>query len=183
MGRFVRINGEQLEIQDYYFTTKGGIIAWVRTDPRLVTEIHKRAAKSALSEFRTCTFVPKLARDRKSKIDNILMGYKKENKDFRYLVRNGQKDLKVLIKRLSEEGRVPYRELSLDVLGRLSPLKTQIRDDPKEKTKDDDESNDGFTRQGSPRKEDNYIPKERIFHNITSILNGFELQQKLQKKK
>merc|ERR1712112_149911 len=170
-----------LEIQDYYFTTKGGIIAWVRTDPRLVTEIHKRAAKSALSEFRTCTFVPKLARDQKSKIDNILMGYKKENKDFRYLVRNGQRDLKVLIKRLSEEGRVPYRELSLEVLGRLSPLKTQTKETPKEKTGDVDES-DGFTKIGSPRKDDGYIPKERIFQNITSILNGFELQQNLQKR-
>merc|ERR1712081_70802 len=182
MGRFVRINGEQLEIQDYYFTTKGGIIAWVRTDPRLVAEIHKRAAKSALSDFRTCTFVPKLARDRKAKIDNILMGYKKENRDFRYLVRNGQKDLKVLIKQLSEEGRVLYRELSLEVLGRLSPLKTQIRDVPKEKPDDADETDDGYIRQGSPRKEDNYIPKDRIFQNITSILNGFALQQNLQKK-
>merc|ERR1712081_5469 len=148
----------------------------VRTDPRLVTEIHKRAAKSALSEFRTCTFVPKLARDRKSKIDNILMGYKKENKDFRYLVRNGQKDVNVLIKRISKEGRVPCRELSLDVLGRLSPLKTQIRENPKEKPEGEEDSNDGFTTQGSSRKNDNYIPKERIYNNITAILNGFSLQ-------
>merc|ERR1711954_102088 len=165
----------------YYFTTKGGIIAWIRTDPRLVAEIHKRAAKSGLSDFRTCTFVPKLARDRKAKIDNLLMGYKKENRDFRYLVRNGQRDVKVLIKRLSEEGRVPYRELSLDVLGRLSPLKTQIRDVPKEKPEGVEETSDGFTRQGSPRKDNNYIPKDRIFQNITAILNGFSLQQNLHK--
>merc|ERR1711954_279206 len=113
---------------------------------------------------------------------NILMAYKKENRDFRYLVRNGQKDLKILIKRLSEEGRVPYRELSLEVLGCLSPLKTQIRDVPKEKPEDVEEMSYGFTRQGSPRKEDNYIPKDRIFQNITSVLNGFALQQNLQKK-
>merc|ERR1712081_130237 len=132
---------------------------------------------------RTCTFVPKLARDRKAKIDNLLMAYKKEvNRDFRYIVWNGQKDLKILIKRLSEEGRVPYRELSLDVLGRLSPLKTQVKEKPKEKPEEDEDVNDGFQVQGSPRKEDGYIPKERIFQNITSILNGFELQQNLQKK-
>merc|ERR1711954_192316 len=123
--RFVRINGEQLNIEEYYFTTKGGYIAWVRTDPRLVTEIHKRAAKSALRDFRTMTFIPKLAQDRKSQVDALLMGYKKENKDFWFLVRNGEHDIKVLIKGNSEEGRCPYRELSLDVLGRLSPLKTQ----------------------------------------------------------
>merc|ERR1711954_290312 len=78
--KYVQINGEQLVIHEYYFTTKGGYITWVRTDPRLVAKIHKRAAKSALNDFRTCTFVPKLARDRKAKIDNILMGYKKENR-------------------------------------------------------------------------------------------------------
>merc|ERR1712081_41348 len=110
-----------------------------RTDPWLIPEIHKRAAKSALRDFRTMTFIPKIARDRKARIDALLMGYKKENKDFRYLVRNGERDVKVLIKRNSEEGRVPYRELSLDVLGRLSPLKTQISENPKEKPEGEEE--------------------------------------------
>ena len=125
-----------MNIEEYYFTTKGGYIAWVRTDPRLVTEFHKRAAKSSLKDFQTLTYIPQLARDRKTGVDKILMGYKKEHKDFRYLVRNGDRDIKVLIKRVSEEGRCPYRELSLDVLGRLSPLKTQVRDKPKETEED-----------------------------------------------
>ena len=98
-------------------TSKGGYIAWVKTDPRLVQEIHRRAQKSALKDFRTTIFVPKAARDRKSSIDRLLVGYKKINSDFRYLVRNGQRDLRVLIKRVSEGERVPYRELSLNVLG------------------------------------------------------------------
>merc|ERR1711954_636513 len=180
--KFVRINGEQLNIEEYYFTTKGGYIAWVRTDPRLVSEIHKLAAKSALRDFRTMTFIPKIALDRKARVDALLMAYKKENKDFRYLVRNGEQDIKVLIKRISEEGRCPYRELSLDVLGRLSPLKTQIREKPKEKPDDNQENEDGYTTQGSGRKDDNYVPKEQIFQNITSILNGFSLQQNLQRR-
>merc|ERR1712081_65553 len=153
-----------------------------RTDPWLVSEIHKRAAKSALRDFRTMTYIPKIARDRKARVDALLIGYKKENKDFRYLIRNGDRDIKVLIKRTSEEGRCPYRELSMKVLGRLSPLKTQIRETPKEKAEDDDESPDGFTKQGSAKKKDNYVPKERIYENITAILNGFSLQQNLQKR-
>ena len=36
--RNVRINGEQLDIEEYYITSKGGYIAWVRTDSRLVSE-------------------------------------------------------------------------------------------------------------------------------------------------
>merc|ERR1712081_150383 len=118
--------GDQLNIEDYYITTKNGIIAWVKTDSRLVSEIHKRAAKSQIKEVRTTNFVPKFARDRKAKVDGLLMGYKKENTDFRYIVRNGDKDICVLIKRLSDGDRCPYRELSLDVLGRISPLKTQV---------------------------------------------------------
>merc|ERR1712081_720 len=154
-----------------------------RTDPWLVSEIHKRAAKSALRDFRTMTYIPKIARDRKARVDALLIGYKKENKDFRFLVRNGDRDIKVLIKRISEEGRCPYRELSLDVLGRLSPLKTQIRERNKEKPDSEElDQPDGFTTQGIAKKDENYVPKDRIYQNITSILNGFSLQQNLQRR-
>ena len=71
---YLRINGEQLVIHDYYFTSKGGYFAWVRTDPRLVAEMHRRAAKSAIKDFRTMTFIPKLACDRKSTLNKLLMG-------------------------------------------------------------------------------------------------------------
>merc|ERR1712081_108652 len=154
-----------------------------RTDPWLVSEIHKRAAKSALRDFRTMTYIPKIARDRKARVEALLMGYKKENKDFRFLVCNGDQDIKVLIKRISEEGRCPYRELSLEVLGRLSPLKTQIRERNKEKPDSEElDQPEGFTTQGSAKKDENYVPKDRIYQNITSILNGFSLQQNLQRR-
>ena len=80
--RNMRINGQQLEIKEYYVTQRSGLIAWIKTDPRLVTEIHRRAAKAALREFKTCTFIPKIARERKAGVDKILLEYKKENKDF-----------------------------------------------------------------------------------------------------
>merc|ERR1712239_35661 len=105
------------------------------------------------------------------------MGYKKENQDFRYIVRNGDKDIRVLIKRISEGDRCPYRELSLDVLGRISPLKTQIRPTSQEKD-EEKEDDEGFS---PTKKKDNYRPKEEIFKNITSILDGFDLQRDLQK--
>merc|ERR1711954_633310 len=175
--RFARIHRDQLIIEDYYITTKNGIIAWVKTDSRLVTEIHKRVARSQIKEFRTTNFVPKFAQDRKAKIDNILMGYKKENMDFRYIVRNGDQDIRVLIKRISEGDRCPYRELSLDVLGRISPLKTQVRPISPGK---DDEDDEGYT---PTKKKDDYRPKEAIYANITSILNGFDLQRSLEKKR
>merc|ERR1712081_73100 len=171
--------GDQLNIEDYYITMKNGIIAWVKTDFRLVSEIHKRAAKSQIKEFRTTNFVPKFARDRKTKIDGLLMGYKKENTDFPYIIRNGKKDIRVLIKRLSEGERCPYRELSLEVLGRISPLKTQIPPSPQEKSKTDAEDAEGF----SPTKsKDDFVPKNVIYSNITSILNGFDLQKNLERR-
>merc|ERR1711954_510035 len=175
----IRINGDQLIIEDYYVTSKGGYIAWVKTDPRLVQEIHRRAQKSALKDFWTTIFVPKAARDRKSSIDRLLVGYKKINSDFRYLVRNGQRDLRVLIKLVSEGERVPYRELSLNVLRRISPLKTTCKPVPEvvsEEETETEETDDGFTKTGSGRKRNKYVPKEDIYRNITSILNGFELR-------
>merc|ERR1712081_89360 len=172
----IRINGNQLEILDYYIATKGGCIAWVKADHRLVNEIHKRAQKSALSNFRTTIFVPKVARDCKGCIDRLLLGYKKQNGDFRYLVRNGERDLKVLIKRISEGERTPYRELSLKVLGRLSPLKTRMRAPPEENEDELDETEDGFTKNGSAKKHDRFVPKDQIHQNITAILDGFDAQ-------
>merc|ERR1712081_165423 len=59
----LRINRQQIDILQYYVTTKGGLIVWIKLDPRMITEIHKRAAKAALKDFRTATFVPKLAHD------------------------------------------------------------------------------------------------------------------------
>merc|ERR1711954_160321 len=169
----IRINGDQLIIEDYYVTSKGGYIAWVKTDPRLVQEIHKRAQKSALKDFRTTIFVPKAARDRKSSIDRLLVAYKKENSDFRYLVRNGEQDLKVLIKRVSEGERLPYCNLSLKVLGRISPLKTICKAPPEEVEEAVEETDEGFIKTGSGEKKDRYVPKETIYRNITAILDGF----------
>merc|ERR1711954_292428 len=171
----VHINTKQLLIDKYYITSKGGLIAWVKTDPRLVSLIHQRAAKSSLKSFRTALFVPKLARNRKSSADRLLMTYKKENDDFRYLIRNDDRDIKVLVKRLSEGERTQYRNISLKVLGRLSPLKTQIKAKPDEIEEDDDELPDGFSTVGDNRK-DGYTPKELIFKNITSLLDGFSLE-------
>merc|ERR1711954_218808 len=175
--RFARIHRDQLIIEDYYLTTKNGIIAWVKTDSRLVTEIHKRAARSQIKEFRTTNYVPKFARDRKGKVDNILMGYKRQNTDFRYIVRNGTKDIKVLIKRISEGDRCPYRELSVEVLGRLSPLKTQVRPASPQKDKEVEDA-EGFT---PNLRKDDYRNKDEIYANITSILNGFDLQRSLER--
>merc|ERR1711954_247642 len=111
--RNIKINGDQLAIDQYYLTSKGGLIAWIKTDPRLVGEIHRRAQKSALKDFRTTIFVPKAARDRKSCVDRLLVSYKRENPDFRYLIRNGEGDIKILIKRVNEGDKLPYRNLEM----------------------------------------------------------------------
>ena len=150
----------------------------VKLDPRMVAEVHRRAAKAAIEEFRTANYVPKLARDRKTSIDTLLMGYKKINPDFCYIVRNGQRDLKVLIKRKSEGNFLPYRNISLEVLGRLSPLKTQTAD-PRE-TEEPEEAaveSDGYQKQGRRSRKPSFTPKETIYCNITVILDGFKIQQ------
>merc|ERR1711954_285534 len=163
----------------YYVTTRGGIIAWCKLDPRMVIELHKRSAKAKLKDFRTATFIPKIARDRKSAVDKVLLDYKKENSDFRYIVRNGHKDIKVLIKRSSEGNYQPFRELSLNVLGAISPVKPITKPTQGESREvsprvEDDEEFVSPSRQGA---KENYIPRDQIFRNITAILNGFERKQ------
>merc|ERR1711954_421401 len=178
--RNLHVNSRQLEIDDYYLTTKGAIIAWIKTDPRMVAELHKRAARASLKDFKTSTYIPKIARDRQSSISKMLMDYKKVNNDFRFLIRNDEMDVKVLIKRFSEGSRLPYRMMSLDVLGAISPIKPRTKNskDGAEDEKED-ENPDGFTSPNRRGHRENYVPKEVIFQNITAILNGFEATAKI----
>merc|ERR1711954_532836 len=96
---------------------------------------------------------------------------------------NDERDLKVLIKRISEGNFVPYRKISLDVLGRLSPLKTKI---PERESGEEPEIESGEERETDPNKfqrqgrhrNPSFIPKETIYRNTTAILNGFELKEK-----
>merc|ERR1711954_536035 len=79
------INKRQINIKEYYFTTAGGLIVWVKLVSNLVAEIHCRAVRAASKTFRTVTFTPKLARDRKSSINQLLIDCKKTNSDFCYI--------------------------------------------------------------------------------------------------
>jgi len=90
----------------------------------VITEIQRRAAKAALKDFHTTTLIPKIARDPTASVDKILMEYKRNDKDFQYIIWNGDEDIKVSIKRMSEGNNLPYRNLALNVLGAISPIKT-----------------------------------------------------------
>merc|ERR1711954_26560 len=52
----LHINTRQIDILEYYVMKKKGYIAWLKLDPQMVSEIHRRAAKAAIGEFRTTTF-------------------------------------------------------------------------------------------------------------------------------
>ena len=172
------INRQQIDILDDYVTTKGGYIAWIKLDPRMVTEVHRPAAKAAIREFSTTTFVPKIAQDRKANIDKLLKEYKKENPDFRYIVRNGERDLRVLIKRTSEGNYLPYRNLSLEVLGRLLRQRRHSGSKEPDEEGDDSQENYGYQKQGRRSRSQSFTPKDTIFRNISTILNGFCTQER-----
>merc|ERR1711954_504907 len=185
--KYLRINDEQVDIEDYYITTRGGLIAWVKLDPRLVAEVHRRSAGAAIKDFRSLTFIPKIARERKAAVDELLLEYKKTNPDFRYIIRNSNSDITVLIKRISEDFFLPHRKISLDVLGALPSLKTQIRgedsDEAASPAPDGADTSDEFQAQKGKKKRPNFMPKELIFRNIDAILNGFETEAQPKKKK
>merc|ERR1711954_627510 len=175
----IYVNRSQIDIEDYYITNNKGLIAWIKLDPCMVGEIHRRAAKASLKDFKTCTFILKIARDCKARVDSLLMEYKKHNKDFRYLIRNGEDDIRILIKHFSEGSYLPYRSLAIEVLGAISSIKAKTIDPEEESpgTSGQEKDEQGFQKV-TPSKSacPNYIPKDQIFTNITAILNGFELQ-------
>ena len=115
--KFLYINKTQVTIREYYFTTKGGLVAWVKLDKDMVSEIHRRSIKASSKNLCMATFIPKIARDRKVCIDRLLMEFKKDNKDFCYIIRNGNKDILVLVKITSEFNTVPTDPFPSKTLG------------------------------------------------------------------
>ena len=86
------------------------------------------------------------------------MAYKKEDEDFRYIIRNGAKDIEVVMKRVTEVHHLPYRKIELAELGALPSLKPRSapsKFDPEKSS--DDEDKDTFI---SPRirKRPGYLP-------------------------
>merc|ERR1712081_10968 len=102
------------------------------------------------------------------------------------------KDIRVLIKCVSEGNFLPYRELAHEVLRDLSPLKTQIRETARESAEEDSgeeaggeamgEGLDGFQKPRRRRRSASFQNKELIFTNITAILNGFEAARNSERK-
>ena len=78
-----------------------------------------------------------------------------------------------MVKRISERNHVPYRQLDVNLLGAISPLKPELKDDeemPPKNTTDDE----GFTKV-TPRKlrKGNYVEQKEIFRRIQAFLDGF----------
>merc|ERR1711954_221136 len=100
------------------------------------------------------------------------MEYRRQNAAFRYIVRNSTADIIVLIKRVSEGQALPCRELSLDVLGAISPLKTITKDDNEPLSPNKEIDEEGFMTPTKKCARPNYIPKKQMFRNISDILEG-----------
>ena len=73
------------------------------------------------------------------------MDFKKHNPDFKYIIRNSKQDIQILIKQMSELHHTPYRELPIENLGALSPLKT--RNKPERETSNDTENTEDNLKQ------------------------------------
>ena len=142
-------------------------------DPLMVKEIHQRAARASSNTFRTATFVPPIARTRKTAVDKLMMSYKKAHPDFRYSIRNGSHDIQVMIKRLSEFNYTPYRPIEIEDLGEISPLKLKYTNDENHESAEV-EDEDGFQKIARKSARPNYVPKDIIFQRITDTLDCFE---------
>ena len=133
--------------------------------------LFRRAIKSASKNFRTAHYIPQIARNRKTSADKTLMDFKKLHPEFKYIIRNSKRDIQILIKRISEYQHTPYRELPIENLGALSPLKTRNKRDKDPNTEAETNENDFETVDKEMRE--NYLSKPEIFKRINDFLDGF----------
>ena len=130
-------------------------------------------------EFKAIPFVPDIARDKKKAVDSLLLGYKNSvDRSIRYIIKNDEQDLKILLKRQSEYDFLPYREINMRALGKLPALKTVTQDDRRMEELIVRVNNEEDFRPQRKRKQRNSpkkLPLNKIYDNITKFLNGFEV--------
>ena len=101
------------------------------------------------------------------------MDFKRENQDFRYSIRNGPDNIRVIIKRISKYQNIPYRAIQIDCLGAISPFKPKTVDNSEENLSEIEEDKEGFQKTSKKLKRPNFLPKEEIYRNINAVLDGF----------
>merc|ERR1711954_484610 len=113
---------------------------------------YPESCTSSEQEFKTKIFVPKLARQRKVDIDKVLLEVKKSVKDLRYIIRNGQNDLQVMLKR-GNMGK--YMSFPIEKLGEIAPLSPRQKKQIPESLSKFVIENDGFSK-APPSKQSLY---------------------------
>ena len=176
---FTSLHLEDIEIHEYFVSSNNGMIAWLHMNANVVDRIMRETSKVPAKEFKVIPYVPDIARDRKKAIDSLLLGYKSSvDKSLRYIIKNDDLDLKVLLKRQSDYDFIPYREINLRALGKLPALKTITQDDKRIEdlvTRVDNAEDFRPQRKRKQRNSPKKLPLSKIYDNLTSFLNGYEV--------
>merc|ERR1711954_239157 len=120
MEAYTSLQYQDIIIHEYHVSTNKGNIMWARMDQVTVDIILKQSSKLPARTFKAIPFIPEIARQRKKEIDSIMLEYKRRvNDNLRYVVKNNDDDLKLLIRNYNKYEHLPYREVELDILGKL----------------------------------------------------------------
>merc|ERR1711954_131910 len=87
----------------------------------------------------------------------------------------GHNDLKILVKRSFKRNHLPYRELDINWLGAVSPLKPltkPLSEDSEEIIESDDEDKYETPKKQTRRR--GFVEKPMIFRRINSFLDGYD---------
>ena len=96
MKSFISLHLHDIEIHKYFMSNNNGLIAWLHLEAPVVERIQKETSRIPARQFKCVPFIPEIARTRKKAIDNVLLNYKRKTDDsLRYIIRNGDDDLKV----------------------------------------------------------------------------------------
>ena len=147
-----------------------------------VNLIVKQTSKLPAKIFKAIPYIPDIARLRKKAIDQVLVSYKKGvNDNLRYVIKNDEDDIKLLVRSYDEYDHQPYREMALDQLGKLPDFQCVTKKDAipeafSEEIKDTEHfqitcEEKKRKKRRSPQK----ASRDTINDRITCFLNGFDV--------
>ena len=99
LSRGTGIMNHNIHIDSIYCTIDNQkVIAWITSSERMIMEIFRGAAIVRLENFSVFASIPQGAKQRKKELEKLIQSFRVHNKNLKYQIRNGTRNLKLMLK-------------------------------------------------------------------------------------
>ena len=108
-------NIDDIIVDNIYCTVDDNkVIAWVTSNERMVNELFRGAAIIKKENFSMFSSIPQGAKERKREVEKLLKSFREHDRSLKYQIRNGTRDIKLMIKFQEENDFQYWKEIDIE---------------------------------------------------------------------